>query len=548
MAALGLTPDGASSDEQLTPDQLLALFGAVDRELVRTWGVLPEPFELLVVGGAAVALQWHPGRLTKDVDVVSEGLPEGLWQAAERVAEGWAGVQPDWLNDAAKIGALSRQVTANPTLLYGGGNLRIHGASARYVLAMKLVAGRQQDLDDLPPLLAAAEFEGYDEALGWLTRAHSHRQVPVAAQYILAGAWEGHASHPHLAVCPTPGVSWGWGIELRQPGRVPITGGATYPTQADGQAGGGFILEIVTNHHPIRFEEWAQGWEYESSVPGDNRVVVRPVAQVDGWLLRAYRPDGQTVARSPLYPTHQEADSAQRFLQRVSAATADPERRSALRQWAVPGCGCRSQGRSCHHYGERSAPPANPVSVVVRPHRESPQGWELAVRDADGSPLRVSDPYPSEDAAVGARDFALGVVNGEYPIRFEGWNPWEWQDAPGYVPPSVEDAAVTVRVVVPPPSVPDEWRLEARRSTGYVVVTSRPYPAYPSADGALDFVGSLAALAGDPQRTGRVKDTTQPDDRVCDCRTLRAACLHFGLDGPDNRGPDRDDRGPYLGL
>ena len=146
-------------------------------------------------------------------------------------------MQPDWLNDAAKIGALSRQVTANPTLLYGGRNLRIHGASARYVLAMKLVAGRQQDLDDLPPLLAAAEFEGYDEALGWLTRAHSHRQVPVAAQYILAGAWEEHASHPHLAVCPTPGVSWGWGIELRQPGRVPLTGGATYPTQADGQAG-----------------------------------------------------------------------------------------------------------------------------------------------------------------------------------------------------------------------------------------------------------------------------------------------------------------------
>ena len=151
----------------------------------------------------------------------------------------------------------------------------------------------------------------------------------------------------------------------------------------------------------------------------------------------------------------------------------------------------------------------------------------------------VSDPYPSEADAVGARDFALRVVNGEYPIRFEGWNPWEWQDAPGYAPPSVEDAAVTVRVVSPPPSVPDEWRLEARRSTGYVVVTSRPYPAYPSADGALDFVGSLASLAGDPQRTGRVKDTTQPDDRVCDCRTLRAACLHFGLDDPDDRGHGR---------
>ena len=101
---------------------------------------------------------------------------------------------------------------------------------------------------------------------------------------------------------------------------------------------------------------------------------------------------------------------------------------------------------------------------------------------------------------------------------------------------------------VPPLSAPGDWRLQARRFDGYVVVTSRPYPAYPSADGALDFVGSLSALAGDPQRTGRVKDTTLPDDRVCDCRSLGAACLHFELDGPDTRGPDRYGRGPDLGL
>lgn len=109
---------------------------------------------------------------------------------------------------------------------------------------------------------------------------------------------------------------------------------------------------------------------------------------------------------------------------------------------------------------------------------------------------------------------------------------------------------MTVQVVSPPPSVPGDWRLQARRSDGYVVVTSRPYLAYPSADGALDFVGSLSALAGDPQRTGRVKDTTLPGDRGCDCRSLRAACLHFELDDPDTRGPDRDDRGrrpPGLG-
>ena len=95
---------------------------------------------------------------------------------------------------------------------------------------------------------------------------------------------------------------------------------------------------------------------------------------------------------------------------------------------------------------------------------------------------------------------------------------------------------MTVSVLSPGSTSSGDWRLEARRSDGYLVVTSRPYPTYPSADGALDFVGSLSALAGDPQRTGRVEDTTQPDDRICDCRSLRQACLHFEVDAPDHRG------------
>ena len=184
MAALGLTPE-----EGLTPDQLLGLFGALDQWLVRRLGKLAAPFELLVVGGAAISMQWDPGRVTNDVDVVSDRLPGDLWEGAAEVAAGQEGVRPDWLNDAAKIGALSRQVDAGPTLVYEGTNLLVYGASARYVMAMKLVAGREIDLKDLPTLLRAADFESLDEALEWVTRAHSHRLIPVAAQYILEEAW-----------------------------------------------------------------------------------------------------------------------------------------------------------------------------------------------------------------------------------------------------------------------------------------------------------------------------------------------------------------------
>jgi len=68
---------------------------------------LAQPFDLLAVGGAAIALQWDPGRVTDDVDVISDLLPADLWEGAAAVAASRDDVRADWLNDAAKIGALS---------------------------------------------------------------------------------------------------------------------------------------------------------------------------------------------------------------------------------------------------------------------------------------------------------------------------------------------------------------------------------------------------------------------------------------------------------
>ena len=134
-----------------------------------------------------------------------------------------------------------------------------------------------------------------------------------------------------------------------------------------------------------------------------------------------------------------------------------------------------------------------------------------------------------------------------HPIRFEGWKPWLRAAGPGYVPPAAEDAALTVGVMAPPTSAAQRWRLQATRPDGSAVVTSRPYPSYEAADAALDFVGVLSVLAGDPAQAGRVITSTTPNDLVCDCRSLGAACLHFQIEDPDTRGRNRDGQGPYLG-
>ena len=97
MVALGLTPD-----EGLTPAQLYGLMGALDQWLVSEVGKMPTSFELLVVGGAAVSLQWDPARLTNDVDVISDRLPRALWEGAASVATSQKGVRTDWLGYAKR--------------------------------------------------------------------------------------------------------------------------------------------------------------------------------------------------------------------------------------------------------------------------------------------------------------------------------------------------------------------------------------------------------------------------------------------------------------
>ncbi len=70
MAALGLTPD---PEKELTARRIGGLLSQVDDGL---GGLrLAAPVEIVVVGGAAVAMQWNPRRVTYDVDVVSEGIP-----------------------------------------------------------------------------------------------------------------------------------------------------------------------------------------------------------------------------------------------------------------------------------------------------------------------------------------------------------------------------------------------------------------------------------------------------------------------------------------
>lgn len=113
MAALGLSSDPTL----LNTERIGELFQAVDNALARSG--LRRPVEIVVVGGAAIALQWNEARTTNDIDVVSEGIPAAFWEVAEAVGSA-EGLSAGWLNAAARIKAPPGLPLGNPTRSISG--------------------------------------------------------------------------------------------------------------------------------------------------------------------------------------------------------------------------------------------------------------------------------------------------------------------------------------------------------------------------------------------------------------------------------------------
>ena len=183
------------SHDLLTAERIAELLEAVD---TRLGGVgLRSPVEIVIVGGAAVAMQWNRRRTTYDVDVVSEDIPVELWGVVADVGER-VGLDSNWLNAAARVKAPTGSTPGEPTEIYRGPNLRVYGASPHFVLAMKLLSGRDVDLRDMPALLEAARPRIRDDLYDLVERAYPNRQIPASTQYIIEQVWTDYAADPEL--------------------------------------------------------------------------------------------------------------------------------------------------------------------------------------------------------------------------------------------------------------------------------------------------------------------------------------------------------------
>jgi hypothetical protein len=132
-------------------------FTALGERLVRR-GVVADIF---VVGGAAMAMAYDARRLTRDVDAMF--VPHGVVrEEADAVAEA-QGLPRWWLNELASA-YVSTVDDPGRRRVFDHPGIRVSAASPEHIFAMKALAARTRDVDDLRTLAALAHVSSVDEA------------------------------------------------------------------------------------------------------------------------------------------------------------------------------------------------------------------------------------------------------------------------------------------------------------------------------------------------------------------------------------------------
>ena len=143
-------------------DALIGLFSEL-AELLRRDRVRGH---IYVVGGAAMVLGYRRGRTTKDVDAhVKNRGPEhaSVMEAVREIARKHD-LPEDWLNETATMFS-PRGEDPRAKTVFSSQYLTVTGASAEHMLAMKLQAGREGDIDDIDTLLTHLQITTSEDAL-----------------------------------------------------------------------------------------------------------------------------------------------------------------------------------------------------------------------------------------------------------------------------------------------------------------------------------------------------------------------------------------------
>ena len=118
--------------------------------------------EILLTGGAVMLRKVQNREVTKDIDAYFNPKHAEIIREAIKTIADKEGLPSDWINDGVK-GFFYTQPPVEQWAEFPG--LRIYTPTLDYLLAMKLVAGRPQDIGDIKALARELDLSKPEEAL-----------------------------------------------------------------------------------------------------------------------------------------------------------------------------------------------------------------------------------------------------------------------------------------------------------------------------------------------------------------------------------------------
>lgn len=125
---------------------------------------LKKPVRILLIGGAYMLLLANATRSTKDIDIFwldEDGLrgAYALLRESVQVIKQKHDLDADWLNYLTQMLMYDEVIVPDGKLWKQFGPLHIYAPPNEYILALKIIAGRQKDLDDCAILLSKTTIQ-----------------------------------------------------------------------------------------------------------------------------------------------------------------------------------------------------------------------------------------------------------------------------------------------------------------------------------------------------------------------------------------------------
>lgn len=123
--------------------------------------------DVYVIGGAAMALAYDARRATRDIDAVF--LPHGIVLEEAHALAAELGLPRWWLNEQASV-YIAPGGDPQAPLSFDHPGLRVSTASPEHLLAMKVMAARRRDLEDLQLLVGLLGLTSVEQVVEVCTR------------------------------------------------------------------------------------------------------------------------------------------------------------------------------------------------------------------------------------------------------------------------------------------------------------------------------------------------------------------------------------------